>query len=98
VKENQPLHPKRLKRKGLFGPIPAGAVYVGRPSKFGNPFKVGQDGTRAEGIRRFEAHLAKHPDLIMAVKAELRGKDLVCHCPLDQPCHADILLSIANEL
>ena len=29
--------------------------------------------------------------------AELRGKDLACRCPLDQPCHADVLLEIANS-
>ena len=28
--------------------------------------------------------------------AELRGRDLACWCPLDQPCHADVLLELAN--
>lgn len=28
---------------------------------------------------------------------ELRGHDLACWCPLDQPCHADVLLKIANR-
>jgi len=31
-----------------------------------------------------------------AIRQELRGKDLACWCPLDQPCHADVLLEIAN--
>ena len=31
------------------------------------------------------------------VTRELRGRDLACYCPLDQPCHADVLLAIANE-
>ena len=48
-----------------------------------------------------------HPPVIGVIKAQnnlriyghmLRGKDLVCHCPLDQPCHADVLLKIANEV
>ena len=31
------------------------------------------------------------------IRAELRGKDLVCWCPIDQPCHADALLELANS-
>jgi hypothetical protein len=31
------------------------------------------------------------------VRNELRGRDLACHCPLDEPCHADVLIEIANE-
>lgn len=36
-------------------------------------------------------------ELIAAARTELRGRDLCCWCPLDQPCHADVLLSLANE-
>lgn len=32
-----------------------------------------------------------------AMDAELRGRDLACWCPLDQPCHADVLLEVANR-
>ena len=70
-------------------------VYVGRPSKWGNPFKIGRDGTREEVIKKFRQMLDKNPDLVWEAQQELRGKDLVCWCaPL--PCHADILLEIAN--
>ena len=76
--------------------IPAGAVYIGRPSKFGNPFVIGRDGTRDEVIAKHRAHLLKNPDLINLVKRELRGKDLVCFCA-PQPCHGDTLLEVANS-
>ncbi len=77
-------------------PIPPDAVYVGRPSKWGNPFFVGTAGTREEVIDMYREYITEmmraHPGDI----EELRGKDLVCWCaPL--PCHADVLLELANE-
>lgn len=75
--------------------MPAGAVYVGRPSRFGNPFVIGRHGDRAEVVARFEASLMTNPELLAAAKAELRGKDLVCWCA-PEVCHADVLLRIAN--
>jgi hypothetical protein len=70
-------------------------VYIGRPSKFGNPFVLGQDGTRAEVIQRYKEYLLANPALLQAVKAELAGKNLICWCaPL--ACHGDVLLEIAN--
>lgn len=45
-----------------------------------------------------EAYRRDIPDeLIEAARAELRGRDLACWCPLDQPCHADVLLELANQ-
>ena len=75
---------------------PADAVYVGRPSDWGNPFRAGRDGTREEVIAKFESYalamLKRKPDWL----DPLRGKDLVCWCaPL--PCHADVLLRMAND-
>ncbi len=72
-------------------------VYVGRGSKFGNPFRIGRDGTRDEVIRKYERYLqTTRPDLIEAARLELRGKVLACWCaPLD--CHADVLARIANN-
>jgi hypothetical protein len=75
--------------------IPEGAVYVGRPSRFGNPFVIGRHGDRSAVVARFEAALLANPDLLAAAKAELRGKDLVCWCA-PEACHADVLLRIAN--
>lgn len=84
--------------------VPADAVYVGRPTKFGNPFSIGQLSPidpalglldRAEVIRHFMALVAANPDFRTAIRQELRGKDLVCWCA-PEACHADILLEIAN--
>jgi hypothetical protein len=79
---------------------PADAVYVGRPTVWGNPFVIGRDGTRAEVIEKYKQQI----DALDPLQAHafvndcirwLGGKDLVCWCaPL--PCHADILLEIAN--
>lgn len=76
-------------------PIPPDAVYVGRGSPFGNPFKI-VGGRRDKCILRFQKWLKEQPELIEKIKCELRGKDLVCYCaPL--LCHAEILMEIANE-
>jgi hypothetical protein len=76
--------------------MPEGAVYVGRPTKWGNPFTVPDCGTHADAVRCFESLLRNGPLWNDEVRAELRGKDLVCWCSLDKPCHADVLLEIAN--
>jgi len=81
----------------LSGPVaPAGAVYIGRPSRWGNPYVIGKDGTREQVIDKYVKYILLNPALYFAAKHELRGKDLVCFCsPL--ACHGDILLRIANE-
>lgn len=71
-------------------------VYVGRPTKFGNPFVIGRDGTRDQVITKYREWINDNPDLIAAAKAELRGKNLICWCA-PEACHADVLLEIANE-
>jgi len=48
-------------------------------------------------IDTYKTWLCEHPELIAAAKRELRGKNLCCWCPLDQACHAQTLLEIANE-
>ena len=70
-------------------------VYVGRPSKWGNPFVLGRDGSRDEVIRKYRAWIVTQPALMSALH-ELRGKDLVCWCELGAPCHAEVLLAVAN--
>lgn len=149
--------PERIQRQRTSGwKMPEGAVYVGRPGRWGNPFQfhdrdtgkvryrpetpdefeyegrickpdrrkpyVHPDGTvtdfyvrwatRAEIVELFRRTLLE-PDRGMLgaypsrqgrftrvtaeqVRLNLRGKDLACWCPLDQPCHADVLLAIAN--
>ena len=75
---------------------PKDAIYVGRPSKWGNPFMIGNLFDRVEAIERFRAHIASNPELRAEIKRDLRGKDLVCFCT-PAPCHADVLLEIANS-
>jgi hypothetical protein len=75
---------------------PKDAIYVGRPTKFGNPFEIGKDGTREQVVEKYEIWLKKQPVLLAQIKKQLRGVDLVCFCS-PKICHADILLKIANE-
>jgi hypothetical protein len=71
-------------------------TYIGRPTKWGNPFIIGPDGTRSDVVRKFEEYIMANPALMEAAKKELKGKDLICFCaPL--ACHGDILSRIANE-
>lgn len=72
---------------------PKDAVYVGRPTKWGNPFVIGQDGTREEVIEKYRVYILT--ERWFNGIEELRGKDLVCWCA-PKPCHADILLELAN--
>ncbi len=81
----------------LSGPVaPAGTVFIGRPSKWGNPFVIGRDGTREQVIEKYVKYILLNPSLYFAAKRELRGKDLVCFCA-PEACHGDVLLEIANE-
>ena len=88
--------------------MPPNTVSVCRPGKWGNPYKVGsrefvaggphRTYTAATAVEAFECWL-KHDYAAASLRrelSELRGKNLACFCPLDQPCHADVLLSQAN--
>ena len=86
--------------------MPEGAVYVGRPSVWGNPWRAGEwsstlgrtmDATDAVArFRREHAAGGTRAWMNREVREQLRGKPLVCWCLLDQPCHADVLLELAN--
>lgn len=86
------------KRAGDERP-PPGAVYVGRPTKWGNPFPLDDASNGAERVRvlrEYETWLLAQPELRAAMRQELAGRDLVCWCaPL--ACHADVILRVANE-
>jgi hypothetical protein len=109
--------PRRIQRQRTKGwRMPEGAVYVGRPTRFGNPF---DEETFARlipawpntsenrvlwfriwlssGFIKNEIDESRRADALYAILTELRGKDLACWCPLDQPCHADALLELANR-
>ncbi len=103
---------ERIQRKRTKGwRMPEGTVSVCRPGKWGNPFTIGSQGfifedgeavfyrgsgaTAKNVVDLYRARIA--PKLRDKARAELAGKDLACWCPTDQPCHADVLLEIANK-
>lgn len=73
--------------------MPAGAVYVGRPTKWGNPHTHGGNALKVAMYRKTMG-IASPTE--QEIKDELRGKDLACWCSLEVECHADVLLEIAN--
>lgn len=88
--------------------MPEGTVYVGRPSRWGNPYRPApayRDDychlpaiTIADAVALYREHLIRvlvHAS-VREQLAALRGRDLCCWCRLDQPCHADVLLELAN--
>ena len=85
---------KRIQRKRTKGwKMPGNAVYVGRPTKWGNPYTVREHGTRSEVVQLYRRYIMCKPGLLSDLD-ELVGKDLACWCPLDQPCHADVLIEL----
>ena len=71
-------------------------VYIGRGSKWGNPFRIGTDNTREEVVRKYREWVLDN-DYLMESLHELVGKRLGCYCkPL--LCHGDILVEFANGL
>jgi hypothetical protein len=100
------LMPNRIQRKRTKGwKMPTGTLYVGRPTKWGNPF-TGQDAIKRYREIFVESIVLLKPGDTMFFNGreytvddlkELRGKDLVCWCPLNTPCHADELLEIVNR-
>jgi hypothetical protein len=70
-------------------------VYVGRPGKWGNPFKIGRDGDRAEVMAKYRKWIVKQKKLLASIH-ELHGKNLVCWC-WPKECHAEVLLELARK-
>lgn len=85
------------------------AVSVARPSRWGNPFIVGKDGTAEQCIAKFAKELCPHTHRqgtlqqlylsemnIQVIQHSLAGKNLACWCESNTPCHADWLLQMAK--
>lgn len=72
-------------------------VYIGRPSKWGNPFVIGRDGDRAAVIAKYRDYInaPQMYSLREDAKHELKGKTLGCYCA-PQACHGDVLAEIAE--
>lgn len=92
--------------------MPPNAIYVGRPTRWGNPFPIGRhatvtgpDGTahgvfvtRHLAVEMYRAWLTHGPvSRIDEVRRELAGRDLACWCPGHVPCHGDVLIDLANR-
>lgn len=106
------MQPKRIERKRTKGwKMPKNTIYVGRPTKWGNPFRIGQTvfakgckprylKTVDDVIKAYEWWLKESNDgidvMVRATK-ELKGKNLACWCKEGEPCHADVLLELANQ-
>jgi hypothetical protein len=91
----------RFQRRRIKGwRKPEGAVYVGRGSKWGNPYKVERSLLPEHAVSLFEQHMRlmkkRDPKGYAELLAPLRGKNLMCWCPIDAPCHADVLIRLAN--
>ena len=95
---------QRIQRQRRVGwSKPPGVVDVTRPSQWGNPYRVGRPWRAyqaavdaAHAVALFRALVDLSPTFVDLVRAELAERDLMCWCPLGAPCHADVLLEIAN--
>ncbi len=104
--------PRRIQRKRTKGwRKPAGAISVCRPGKWGNPFKILAPAacelaamigdpfyadSAEDAVAKYSEWIQTQPKLLRHL-VELRGHDLMCFCAEDSPCHADVLLRLANE-
>ncbi|WP_367128289.1 DUF4326 domain-containing protein [Saccharothrix sp. HUAS TT1] len=89
--------------------LPPDTVVVTRPSKWGNPWKIDRDHSAADVVLKFRRYLDARrtpspgwADFIgypsdSEIRRELAGRNLACWCPPGQPCHADLLLALAND-
>ena len=105
--------PQRVQlRRSKGWRMPPNTVKVDRSTKWGNPFVVGKHGTRAECVDLLEKLLhgyiclssgpeiavqKAYREMVEKDRAELKGKNLACWCPLEAPCHAEILLNLRQE-
>jgi hypothetical protein len=90
--------PRRLRLSRKKGArLPAGAEVVARPTKWGNPYKIGKL-SREKTIAAYRSDLlaGKLKVSVADARHELRGRNLACWCRLDEACHADVLLKVAN--
>jgi hypothetical protein len=86
---------KRIQRKRSKGwRMLPNTVYVGRPSRWANPFRIGFDGDRETVVRKFREYAMERLKQESDWLEPLRGKDLACWCPLDKACHADVLIEL----
>ena len=98
-------HPRRVVviKRPLPARVPEGAVYVGRRSwglpgyPFGTPCLV-QGVGRAEAVELYRTKCLAEPEFLRAAAEFIGDQNAACWCPLDEPCHADVLLELINAL
>lgn len=98
------LMPERIQRLRTKGWRMPDGVYVGRPTMWGNRWVVGvwsntlgrPVATVEECVELYRLHMWPEAHHRAWVRENLRGKNLICWCRLDRPCHADVLLELAN--
>ena len=74
---------------------PTTVVRIDRRTFYGNPFRIGFDGNRETVIRKYREWVVGQPTILAAIRQNLCGKDLGCHCA-PEACHGDVILEIAN--
>lgn len=92
--------------------MPPNTVKVDRSTRWGNPFVVGEHGSRAYCVDLYRLLMSGWVCVSCGLpvgvqeasyayvkrnRHRIKGKNLACWCPLNQPCHADVLLEIAND-
>lgn len=87
--------PRRFKITTPLMPSPSNGKRVCRPTKWGNQISVRDAGSHQAAVDWFILNQCTD-DFIAMVRRELPGFDLGCYCDLDSPCHADVLLDLAN--
>lgn len=103
---DRPIRVQLSRSKGWR--MPPDTVKVDRSTRWGNPYRLHSDGypmTPQVAVGLFERLLSEQGSWVMRdqltnvddVRRELRGKNLACWCSLSGPCHADVLLRLANE-
>jgi hypothetical protein len=100
-----PIRVQLSRKKGWK--MPPNTIKVARPTKWGNPFKIGDNHplhgwpmSRLETVELFaDDIISSNPRVGFNVEEieQLRGKNLACFCRIDEPCHAEILLWWANK-
>lgn len=90
-----PVRVQLSRRRGWR--MPPNTVKVSRPTKWGNPWTYKDRRLACAAYRAWIDTAPFGKRLAAEARRELAGKNLACWCPLDQPCHADVLLEVANR-
>lgn len=97
------IAPIGIQRKRVKGwKMPPNTINVARPGEWGNPYRIMAKGCEAIAVSLFEQDLIgrilldKWGKPLIDRIGELRGKNLACFCPLEKPCHRDVLLRLSN--